>query len=418
MMPLTKPNIFLTFLLFIIFVYGGCGFLRDQGKQGSLDGVKEQPLLESQNRNSKRSGLQSGSGGRRNRRGNSSVSKAMTKGFDFEAVKAKYHSWKTLHPAIGKILAPQNQKAIVSYAFPARVSRVHSSIGDWVNKGQILFTLQSEEVGVAKSDYYKTDADLELARSNFERQQRLFDRGVGAKKDLISSDISMKVAVANLEASEKKLHVLGFSEEEVKEIAETHQVNPEIHLFAPISGRVIEHNVMLGAMVDQSTEMLTLMDPSLLWVDAEVFERDLAKVKEGQEVRISVPAFPGETFKGKISYIADIIKDDTRTITVRSKVNNADFRLKPGMFADVSILLNHRNRVLVLPSNAILDDGDEKIVFLKQEEDFVRQVVQTGSHENGFIEILEGLRPGDLVVTSGNYQLKSLLNSEALSHAH
>ena len=148
------------------------------------------------------------------------------------------------------------------------------------------------------------------------------------------------MAQADLDAAEKKLHVLGFSEQEVEAIAATHQINPEITLFAPIHGRVIEHNAVLGGMIDQSTDLMTIMDPTLLWVDADIFERDIAKIRIGQEVQIKVLAYPGEVFRGKISYIGETMNQETRTITVRTEVQNPDLKLKHGMFADITILLN------------------------------------------------------------------------------
>jgi len=214
-------------------------------------------------------------------------------------VKAAYHSMRSIHSAMGKVLAPQPRMAKVSYAFPARISAVHVKIGDWVEKGQPVLTVQSEEVGRAKSEYYKAIADLELARQNYEREKRLSTRGVGAQKNTLAAEAGFKVAQASLDAAEKKLHVLGFSEAEVRSIAETHQVHPEIKISVPISGRVIEHKAILGSMVDQTTDLMTIVDPTVLWVDAEVFERDIAKIRIGQEVQVSVLAYPGEVFRGK-----------------------------------------------------------------------------------------------------------------------
>jgi RND family efflux transporter MFP subunit len=187
-----------------------------------------------------------------------------------------------------------------------------------------------------------------------------------------------------------------------------------VSLFAPIEGKIIEHRAVLGAMIDQSTELLTIMDPRLLWIDAEIFERDISKIRAGQTVRISVPAFPSQIFTGKISYISDVLNERTRTVTVRSEVENSDLKLKPGMFADIEILLNNKNRVLVLPSEAVLDDGNDHVVFLKVEGEYVPRVVELGVQENGFLEILQGVEEGDEVVTVGNYQLKSKLYEETL----
>lgn len=335
-----------------------------------------------------------------------------------EIVKAAYAPLKAELSAMGKVIAPQNSKAIVSYAFPARISQIHIRIGDWVKRGQRLVTLQSEEVGNAKSEFYKASADFELAKVSNERQQRLFDRGVGAKKDFLTSEADLKVAEANLTAAEKKLHVLGFTEDDVKLISESHQINPVITLNAPISGKIIQNNAVLGGMIDQGTEILVIMDPTVLWIDADIYEKDIAKIRLGQEVAVTVPAYPGEEFLGKTTYISDVLNENTRTITVRAEVKNRDYKLKPGMFASIKIALNHQSRAMVIPQQAVLEDRGDKVVFIRRGDQFFLQVVQTGATENGLIEIVQGLAEGDEVVKAGNYQLKSKLYEEILKAGH
>lgn len=345
------------------------------------------------------------------------LSKAEMEMIEIQTEKAALQSMRSHLTAMGKVLAHPLRKAIVSYAFPARISQIHVRIGDWVKKNQTLITLQSEEVGNAKSDFYKAMADHELAKVNFEREKTLFDRGVGAKKNYITAEAGLKVAEANLNAAEKKLHVLGFTESQVKAISETHQINPVITLYAPISGKIIENNAVLGAMIDQSTEILTILDPTVLCIDAEIYEKDVAKVRIGQDVEISVPAYPGESFMGKIRFISDVLKEETRTITVRTEVENKEHKLKPGMFADIKIYLNHQAEVLVVSEEAILDEKDEKLVFLKRDGKYLPVIVEIGAKEGGYVEILNGIREGDEVVTKGNYQLKSKLYDEILKKA-
>ncbi len=345
------------------------------------------------------------------------LSKAEMEMIEIQTEKAMSQSMRSHLTAMGKVLAHPLRKAIVSYAFPARISQIHVRIGDWVKKNQTLITLQSEEVGNAKSDFYKAMADHELAKVNFEREKTLFDRGVGAKKNYITAEAGLKVAEANLNAAEKKLHVLGFTESQVKAISETHQINPVITLYAPISGKIIENNAVLGAMIDQSTEILTILDPTVLCIDAEIYEKDVAKVRIGQDVEISVPAYPGESFMGKIRFISDVLKEETRTITVRTEVENKEHKLKPGMFADIKIYLNHQAEVLVVSEEAILDEKDEKLVFLKRDGKYLPVIVEIGAKEGGYVEILNGIREGDEVVTKGNYQLKSKLYDEILKKA-
>jgi cobalt-zinc-cadmium efflux system membrane fusion protein len=339
---------------------------------------------------------------------------------DLETVVAELRPLEAKLHAIGTVVAPPRTKALVSYAFPARIAEVHVRLGDWVEQGQRLITLQSEEVGNARAEYYKAMADHQLAQANYERQTRLMERGVGARKDAIAAESELTVARSNLEAAEKNLHMLGFTEAQVLEMAETHQVNPSISLYAPISGKIVENNAVMGARVDQSTEILTIMDSHLLRVDVEIYEKDIAKIRLGQRVEARVPAYVDETFVGRIQYISDFFKEDTRTITVHTEVANMDYKLKPGMFADIDILLNGQQRVLTVPQAAILDDGPVSLVFVESDGEYLPFVVETGIEEGGFVQILSGINAGDVIVTSGNFQLKSIMYEDVLAggHAH
>lgn len=319
---------------------------------------------------------------------------------------------------MGKVVAPPRTKAIVSYAFPARISEVHVRLGDWVKKGQKVLTLQSEEVGNAKAEFYKAGADFDLAKKNYERQKRLLDRGVGAQKDYLLAEAEFTVARSSLEAAEKKLHILGFTEEQIQETLDDHQINPIIILNAPIGGKIVEANAVLGDMVDQDTEILTIMNPNLLRVDTEIYEKDIAKIREGQAVEVRVHAYSNEVFRGRIQYVGDIFKEDTRTITVHTEVTNTDYKLKPGMFADITIHLNHLDQVIALPKSAILDDKDLELVFVRRGDEYVPLIVETGIREGDYVQILSGIKEGDVVVTNGNFQLKSKMYQEVLSQGH
>jgi cobalt-zinc-cadmium efflux system membrane fusion protein len=339
------------------------------------------------------------------------------KAVDIQTVKVSRRAMRSQLKAMGKVLSPQQKRAIVSYAFPARISDIHVAVGDWVEAGQKLVTLQSEEVGKARAEFFKAEADFELAKRSLEREKNLHERGIGAQKNLLATEAEFKVAEASLDAAEKKLHVLGFSEEQVNELKKSHQINPIISLYAPIKGKIIAFSAVRGAMVDQNSEILAIMDPTVVWVDAEIYERDIARIKLSQEVKVSVPAYPAESFLGKVIYIGDVLKEETRTITVRTEVPNREYKLKPGMFADMTVYLNHQDEVLAVPEEAILDDRDDKIVFITVEGGFRLQVVQVGMKDGGFWEIVGGLRDGQEVVTVGSYQLKSKLYDEILKSA-
>ncbi|MFC1661379.1 efflux RND transporter periplasmic adaptor subunit [Gemmatimonadota bacterium] len=338
---------------------------------------------------------------------------------ELESVPAESRSITSRLPLMGRVLAHQHRRAIVSYPFSARIAQIEARVGDWVRPGDPLVVLQSEEVGVATSAFYSANADHELAQVNFERESQLFESGVAARKNLSSAETALRVAAATLNAAEKKLHVLGFTESEMEVLKGTHQINPNITLYAPIAGKIVTNNAVLGAMVDETTEILTIMNPTVLWAEAEIYERDIARVRTGQEVEVTVPAYPDDTFRGTLSYIADIVRPETRTITVRTEVTNTDLKLKPGMFADLTINLNENGHAVTVPAEAVLDDHGIPFLFVrKNDHHFQPRLVTVGASGAGFVEIVSGLEVGEEVVTKGNFQLKSKLYEAVLEAGH
>lgn len=320
--------------------------------------------------------------------------------------------------AMGKVLAPPDGKAIVGYAFPGRIIKLHAAIGQWVKKGDPLLTLECEDVGNTKSEYFKAFTEFQLAKQNFEREERLFKKDIGAKKDYLETKAQLEIANSNLEAAAKKLQVMGFSQQQIRELTNAQNISPYVTVNAPIAGRVIQYNAVLGAMIEPATEIMTILDPTSLCIDAEIYEKDLAKIKAQQEVQIAVPAYPEQTFMGRIRYIGDIVHPDTRTITVRTRVPNKDFKLKPGMFADIKILLEQRENAVTVPIEAVLDDLDKKIIFVREGDNFLYRIVEVGPKFNGYIEIKKGVKIGETIVVEGNYQLRSRLREEILKRAH
>jgi cobalt-zinc-cadmium efflux system membrane fusion protein len=413
-------------ILIIILVSGTLVFLNFCGNQHQKEDFPGRGKLKNQRKFSRK-----GAGNQQRRRGrkgnnqytlddnrNIYLSDDVKKQIEIKTVAVRQGYVKSTLKAMGKVLAPNDRKAIVGFAFSARIIKLHTAVGEWVEKGDALVTLECEEVGNAQSDYVKALTDYELSKLDFDREERLFKQDIGAKKEYLEAKAKFQIAQAGLRAAEKKLMVLGFSKEQMKEISKTKSVNPLITVKASISGRIVKNNAILGAMIDASTEIMVIIDLGSLWIDAEIYEKDLSKIVKGQLVEVSVPAYPNKPFNGTIHYIGDVVDPETRTINVRTKVINKEFKLKPGMFADILIKIGDNQNAMVIPSVAVMDDGNEKIVFVLEGDRFIRRLIQVGAKYNGEYEILKGLKLGDKVVVEGNYQLKSMLQEGTLSHSH
>lgn len=183
-----------------------------------------------------------------------------------------------------------------------------------------------------------------------------------------------------------------------------------LDLKAPIDGVITERKSTTGELIGKETEVYTISDPTDLWVLAEIKERDIAVVHVGQDAMFTVLAYPGETFHGKVVLLGNRVESNSRTLEVRVEVGNADGRLKPGMFADVEIATTALRDVLTISDQALQTLEDEQIVFVALgETKFEKRVIKTGLEQHGRVQVLEGLKEGERVVTEGSFILKSEL---------
>lgn len=180
---------------------------------------------------------------------------------------------------------------------------------------------------------------------------------------------------------------------------------PEIEVNAPVAGVINERSVSLGDAVEPSTALFHIVDLSKVIAVAQVYEEDVGKVKLGQTVRVRALSYPETDFTGRVTFIGLEMDADTRTLPVWVAVDNPDSKLRAGMFAKAIVLLGENPDLLTVPKEAILEEGGEKFVFVQTANTFKRADVQTGVADDRFIEIKDGLVPGDAVVTTGQREL-------------
>lgn len=187
-----------------------------------------------------------------------------------------------------------------------------------------------------------------------------------------------------------------------------------LELKAPIDGAIIERRAVVGELVGKDTVIYTISDPTDLWVLAEIKERDIGSVKVGQEASFTVIAYPGETFRGKVTRIGNQVEAESRTVEARIETNNVEKKLKPGMFADVEITTTVIEDALVIPESAVQSEQENQIVFIALGGGrFEKRVVKTGLQQGGLFQVLEGAKAGEQLVTEGSFILKSeMLKSE------
>ena len=305
----------------------------------------------------------------------------------------------------------------VSPRMSGRIVKVNASQGDRVGPDQPLAYLDSPEIDITWADYRKATSRLELAEKNLKREETLFEKRVSPEKDVLKARQEVKEIEADIMLASEKLRIMGvnISQFDDNEKADGH--HPLIPVPSSVGGTVIEKKVSQGEIVSPDKILFVVADLSNLWVVIDILEKDVGSIRSGMAAKVSVTAFPERAFKGKISYTGDIIDEKTRTVKARITVDNSSGLLKPGMFATVSIdsARGSLQKAISVPEEAVFLDGSERYVFVQEgDERFVVRRVSVGPSSGWKIEIKEGLKVGEAVVTKGVFTLKSELKKKTL----
>lgn len=316
-----------------------------------------------------------------------------------------------------------------------RIETVHVRVGDRVRAGQPLVAYDNIDLGELISQYLiavaavdKANAEAEVTRRSFERAQRLIELGAVAKAEYEKRNADYQNALATINGQkagmdevEEKIHRFGLTDADLEKLktrthAERHQDASHSVLLAPFAGVVIKSEVAAGEVVDTEREMFTIADISTVWVQADVYEKDIAFIRQGQEVKIEVAAYPGETFTGKITYVTDFLDPKTRSARVRCEVPNPHLRLKLEMFANIQIPTPAQREALMIPASAVQQIQDKPVVFVKiGDAEFQKREVQLGPQSDGWVEVTGGLKAGEVVAAEGSFYLKSALLKDQIS---
>src|SRR5690349_5852694 len=358
---------------------------------------------------------------------NSSPTHAATQNSAIETEIVMQQAIAGVVPATGKILVPEDRVAVIGPVNQGRIVRLYAGQGTRVRKGQKLADLESADIDQAEADYLKALADYEnalrssaaeikLAQESYDRNKLLYEQKITADKNLQSAEHDLEVAKAAgessvngtkaaLTAARRHLLILGLNDATIDSLAKKTDLGAVFSLNSPIDGVVVERNATVGASVGTDANLFKIIDLSQVWIDANVFEKDLQRVRTGQEVKLTVPAFPQTTFSGKVIFVDNVVDPETRTVKVRTEVANPDGRLKPDMYANVQIVTDVNRAAISIPQSAVLNDEGKSVVFVAEGNGYKKRQVQPGIQNNDRVEIVDGLNAGDKVVVKGNYLL-------------
>ena len=308
-----------------------------------------------------------------------------------------------------------------------RIIKVNAQLGDQVRAGDVLATYDNIELGEALGQYGVGLAELKRAQSavgvasrSVERAQSLVDLGAVAKAEVerrsaeqASAQAAIDTQRAELARIEEKLHRFGMTEQEVGELSragavQSHRELSQSTLRAPLSGIVTNRNVVEGETVETDREMFTVADLSVVWLQANLSEKDIREVRKGSVAAVTVDAYPGEIFTAKITYVSDVLDPKTRTVKARAELPNPGGRLKLDMFVAIDIATPAQRQAMMIPASALQQINDQPVVFVRiNETDFQRRLVTLGMREGDWVEAV-GIKAGESVVTKGSFELKSM----------
>jgi cobalt-zinc-cadmium efflux system membrane fusion protein len=334
-----------------------------------------------------------------------------------ETAPAKKQRLAGIISATGKVEANADRIAHVSPRISGKIVTVRASLGDSVSAGQQLATLDSVELGEALNRYHQSKTRLELAQSNMDRVKKLVEKKIAARKDILQSETEYKIAQTELHTDEQRLSLYGVALSDLK--GDDHK-KPLLPVRSPIGGVITEKHAIVGELADPSKSLYTIADLSSVWIVVDINEKDLARVHRGQSASVTVGAFPDLKLKGRITYIADLVDQATRTVKARVEVANPGRKLKPEMFATIDLALAaDAPPVLAVPEDAIQELDGKKVVFVVEEKDeFAARPVQPGRTANGLVEIISGLKEGENYAVKGSFILKSEVKKGEMTDEH
>ena len=346
------------------------------------------------------------------------LSRESIKQIRFETETAKLEPFTGYLSIPAKVITNQDNEAQIGSLVQGRVHEVLVKIGDYVKAGQILMYVEGLEIGEIKAGYLKTKAQYDYAKADLARHKLLLEQNIGSKESYYTAEAECQKAYAEFQAEDKKIHSIGLSDEEAfnsKSNSSDEHTSGTLAVKSPINGIVVERNVVIGQLVDAAATAFKVINTSSVWIDGQIYEKDLAKINQKTNAVFTTTTYPNEKFKGKIIYIGQTVDELTRTITMRGEFGNSTSKLKPQMFGELKIPVGANATAIMIPDEAVVKEAGQEYVFVQSNDtSFTQRKVISGAMVNNRIEIKEGLHEGEKVVSKGVFYLKSEFKKEEL----
>lgn len=334
-----------------------------------------------------------------------------------QVARAELRPFDVRREAVGYIDFNQDRSVAVQSPWSGRITAVMARTGDTVRKGAPLFTLDSPDLVQAESALLSTAAALRLASRALERARALQGSQALADKDLEQALSDQQTAQASYRAARDALRIFGLSDAQIDELQASGRTGAQLVVRSPIDGTVTARNAAPGLLVQPGATPapITVSDTRSLWMVANVDEYDIPLLRVGQTVRVTVLAYPGQVFTGRLSQIGAAVDPSTHRIAVRADIADPQHRLKAQMLATFVIETGTVARSVGVPINGVIREGDGTMVAFVTRDGrrFERRTVRTGVEQGRYVQILSGLSAGEQVATDGALFLSNALSMQA-----
>jgi cobalt-zinc-cadmium efflux system membrane fusion protein len=334
----------------------------------------------------------------------------------------KNMTFRSEHMTEGKISINEDKATPIFPPYVGRVTRLMAKPGDTVKRGEPLFYIEAADMVQAQNDFLTALASINRAKSRvtiteiIEKQNRtLFESKAGALRDfqtatadLAQARADLRTAESALEAARNRLMILGKTDAEIAAFQEQGKISSETPIYAPLSGTVVQRKIGPGQYVSYTgtgivDPVFTIGDLSTVWLVAYVRESEAPKVRAGQQLDFTVLAYPKTTFKANIDHVAASLDPNIRRLLVRATIDNSNGQFKPEMFTSVTIYTDEGDSSIAVPRDAVIYEADNARVWVARADKTIEvRQIKTGITRGGQIQVLQGLQPGEIVVTKGS----------------
>lgn len=313
--------------------------------------------------------------------------------------------FETIKTAVGTIDFNQNMNVQVFAQYTGKILKAFYNVGDEVKRGDILFTIDSPDLLQAESSLLSSAGVLELQTRNLHRLTQLLKAGGSAQKDVDQATSDHQTAEGNFKAARDAVRIFGKTDAEIDAILAQRKLDSTLLVPSPISGRIVARNAAPGLLTQpgSGTPPYSVADLSTMWMIANVVESDAPAYALGQAVEATVSAWPGAVFKGRVTTVGTSVDPTTHRLLVRSQIADPEHRLRPGMFASFVTHMGDAVRSPAVPEAAVVREGDGTMTawVTADRRRFVKREIRIGLRQDGYVQVLDGLAPGDLVATDG-----------------